>query len=330
MIKLNDHQVQIIKTTKIPVDEGIHALPPFLEELECHRVKDYKACPEDWSREGFFAKVEDELPLWFNFIGNEVCAILPSVQRLNPVDGAPANLDEGLKKSQEYPWQNYLKMPEQKWLDGYSKDGKVYQFCVTRDESGLAVSDHVLPKYLQGSHAVAFAFFDPVNPPPREKVVFRDLFSVSMNPVKYSCFGPNPQWVYTDCNSSKGFVGQNEVHAYCMNHQIKPEDLDNGEVGMMEDPVKEEYTSGNIEQNIEVEKASMAAGGRIQQRIERDENTLDYWKKEPSAIIVVYFAFGKDFDKVIRAGKSYDGSSPKSDAEVDRGFVGKSSFPLLK
>ncbi len=163
-MRQNGFSARVVKTKIVNVDEQSHCLPPDNGSYSEFQVADYY-CPEEWSNDGIFVPVKEGDPLWFDFSGNDdECAILCAVQRINPVTGEPADLEAGLSKD---PTQNYLRMPEQVWLDGYAKEGKVYQFVVTKAGIGLAVNEFVLPKHMQDSHAIGFAFFGPKNPKPK-------------------------------------------------------------------------------------------------------------------------------------------------------------------
>ncbi len=156
-MNLNGFNVSIRKTTVVDVSEESHSLPPDGGPFREFKVADYH-CPDEWSQDGIFAEVDADEPLWFDFRGIVECACIPSIQRLNPITGEPANLNDGLSKD---PKQNYLWLPNQLWIDGYVKDGKVYQFRVTKAGDGLAVNEFVLPEHMQDSHAIGFAFFAP-------------------------------------------------------------------------------------------------------------------------------------------------------------------------
>jgi hypothetical protein len=168
-MKQNDFTVEVVRTTKIEVDDKSHGLPPHRGCYKEFMVSEY-FCPDEWSNDGVFIPVEEGDPLWFDLRANEECACVPAIQRINPLTGEPANLESGLSKE---PLQNYMRLPEQKWIDGYVKEGKVYQFRVTKAGVGLAVNEFVLPLHMQDSHAIGFAFFDLKNPKP--KVTYRDL-----------------------------------------------------------------------------------------------------------------------------------------------------------
>ncbi len=193
-MRQNDFFAEVIKTNIINVDVDSHGLPPHNGAYQEFKVADY-FCPEEWSNDGVFIPVKEGDPLWFDFRSNDECAILCAVQRINPVTGEPADLDEGLSKD---PTQNYLKMPHQRWLDGYAKEGKVYQFVVTKAGVGLAVNEFVLPKHMQDSHAIGFAFFGPKNPKPKPAYPTRGVDGMT-SPMWFSPTHTPQNWL-----SSKG------------------------------------------------------------------------------------------------------------------------------
>ena len=134
-MRQNGYYVSVRKTTVVNVDKENHCLPPDHGSFKEFQVSEW-FCPDEWSKDGVFIPVKESQPMWFDFRNNDECAILPAVQRLNPVTGEPANLEEGLSKD---PKQNYLRMPEQLWLDGYVKDGKVYQFILLASRKPLGL-----------------------------------------------------------------------------------------------------------------------------------------------------------------------------------------------
>ncbi len=195
-MNLNGFYVSLRKTTVVDVSEESHSLPPDGGPFREFKVADYH-CPDEWSQDGIFVEAEEDEPLWFDFRGIGECACIPSVQRLNPITGEPANLSDGLSKD---PNQNYLWLPNQLWMDGYVKDGKVYQFRVTKAGDGLAVSEFVLPEHMQDSHAIGFAFFAP-------KVSRAPVIEISNHGLTGPMFSPlhTPQnWKLADTKRSKG------------------------------------------------------------------------------------------------------------------------------
>ena len=190
----NECYVSLRKTTIVDVNEDSHQLPPDGGAFKEFKVADYH-CPDEWVKDGIFVGVQEGQPMWFDLRQNEVCACLASVQRLNPVTSEPANLDAGLTKD---PTQNYLVLPTQLWLDGYAKDGKVYQFIVTKAGVGLAVNEFALPKHMQDSHALAFAFFQPKNPPPRREVTRAGPDHPMTSPMWFSPMHTPHSWIGHD------------------------------------------------------------------------------------------------------------------------------------
>lgn len=336
----NGHYVSLRKTEVIEVDESSHRLPPDLGGLDEFNVADFH-CPEEWSKDGIFVKAEEGQPLWFDFRGNEECAVLCSVQRLNPVTGEPANLEGGLSKD---PKQNYLKLPKQKWLDGYAKDGKVYQFVVTKAGEGLAVSEFVLPKHMQDSHALGFAFFPPKNPKPKHHAaVVRSLgvYGATMPRLVSISDNNSPVW------STNGIRGQGMPETFehgPVNHLADSENVLRGSVapavflanahtdtfstGPCAAACQEEGVIDVLQEEPQYDKASMGMGGRIAQDIVSDSNTVEYYTEKPAAVLTVYFALPEQFDSIMKKGKRQDPTKP--DKFIFSGEVGGVQVPLIK
>lgn len=346
----NGHYVSIRKTEVVNVDESSHRLPPDLGGLAEFKVADYH-CPAEWSKDGIFVKVEEGQPLWFDFRANEECAVLCSVQRLNPVTGEPANLEGGLSKD---PKQNYLKLPEQMWLDGYAKDGKVYQFVVTKAGEGLAVSEFVLPKHMQDSHALGFAFFPPKNPKPKPAVT---RYVPSM-PVKY---GVVDDYLKSSDTIGSPVFGSSKKYAKVTKGSVARGMLDGGSsvdwdnasevlcssavpaTFSAEAPAETCYNIGACaaaepqedvvdvlreEVSQKYDKASMGMGGRITQDVVSDSNTVEYYTEKPVAVLTVYFALPEQFDAIMKKSKRQDSTKP--DKFIFSGEVGGVQVPLIK
>lgn len=352
----NDFKVRVVKTQKVEVDDDAHLLPPDNGSYSEYKVADY-FCPDEWSKDGIFIPVNEGDPLWFDFRGNDECAILCAVQRINPVTGEPADLEGGLSKD---PTQNYLRMPEQLWLDGYARDGKVYQFVVTKAGIGLAVNEYVLPKHMQDSHAIGFAFFGPKNPKP--KVLTRHIHHYSS---PYVCYAPQQVkygslrsskavWKHADqpvsglsdeveenclgsitCCDTSGHVSDvvsNDIGTQAMNFSDSSSVFEGIEDGELPYAADEQVETVNIlaeqEQDLtELDKASMGAGGRIKQRIVTDDNTTDYYHAERSALLTIYFALPEMFDAIMKKGTRQDAS--RKDKYKTSGQIGSIPVPLI-
>lgn len=336
-MRQNGFFAEVIKTDIVNVDDSSHQLPPHNGSYKEFKVADYH-CPEEWSNDGVFVPVKEGDPLWFDFRGNDECGILCAVQRINPVTGEPANLEEGLAKD---PTQNYLRMPEQQWLDGYAKEGKVYQFVVTKAGIGLAVNEYVLPKHMQDSHAIGFAFFGPKNPKPKPVYSPRShslIQQISMSggwvgaAKSYGCSGQSMGGTTMDFDSvseslcsSGGDIARGTVandssegnEIFCCNSVAESvEEIETVDI------LAAQEASLN-----ELDKASMGAGGRIVQSIVTDDNTTDYYHEKRSALLTIYFALPEMYKAIMKKGKRQDAS--KKDKYKTSGHIGGVAVPLI-
>ena len=342
-MKINGFDAKIIKTSKIAVSEDSFELPPHLGEFEEFKVSDYY-CPEEWSNDGVFIAVEENQPLWIDLRRNPVCACLPSIQRVNPITGEEADLEKGLTKD---PKQNYLSLPRQQWLDGYANEGKVYQFVVTKSGINMAVNEFALPKHMQDSYALGFAFFAPKNPPAPVSSPLRGFYgyeqiayphsSVNVKSLQHTnCFAKAKPLLYDSSSSSIKPLLYDST-SYCRGI----------EASSLIGPVEEVHTCAALpsavidevgvtvdtvdimdQDVVECDKASMAAGGRIDQNIVSDDNTVDYYHEKPDAFITFYLALPDMFEAIMKKGKRQDAS--KKDKYVHSGKIGNIQIPLVK
>lgn len=358
----NGFYVSLRKTNIVGVDELAHQLPPDLGPFREFKVADW-FCPDEWSKDGIFVPVREGDPMWFDLRLNPECACLCAVQRVNPVTGEPANLDAGLAKD---PSQNYLALPKQRWLDGYAKDGKVYQFIVTKEGVGLAVSEFVLPKHMQDSHAIGFAFYAPkversrLAPVPRRS-------GWEFTPEGPRKSGTSPMWfspthtpaswetashrllrsMRTDSVEPTGEVkcssipssfsyeapscgGCASAGAYDLLGDDGVDRLDGDADFLGADEIAEVDTVDMLERSQQEthDKAAMGAGGRIGQRIEPDDNTTEYYQDKPVAVLTVYLALPGQFAAIMKKGKRQDANRP--DKYKFSGNVGGVQVPLIK
>lgn len=336
----NNFKVLIHKTDKIKVDKESHSLPPSNGTFREFKVADY-FCPDAWSKDAVFIPVKEGQPMWFDLQGNGECACVPSIQRLNPVTGDPANLDEGLTKD---PEQNYLALPGQRWIDGYAKDGKVYQFVVTKQGEGLAVSEYVLPKHMQDSHAIGFAFFAPKNPKP--KVVYRSrwvnndyLGGLSGGNPTYFSVSKGRKWGSAGLGSSSGLRAldslSGSLESFGSIDQSASADCSNV-MDFIAASNAEEMASEEVYEEVDMmegtnlqdlENASMGMGGRIDQEIKSDDNTIEYYHEKPDAVLTIYFALPDMFKAIMDKGKKQD--KTRHDKYKMSGEVGGVQVPLM-
>jgi hypothetical protein len=365
----NGFYVSIRKTKKIDVDEKAHDLEkvPDLGPVDEFKVADYPGCPADWSKDGMFLQVSENQPLWIDFRGNIEAACLASVQKINPVTGEKADLSGGLSKD---PQQNYLKLPDQLWLDGYVKEGKVYQFVVVTEGGGVAVNEVLLPKHEQDSHAMGFAFYLP-KPRPNQathtpysrltrtvtvpqytlpgahrKVGAKSLITQNRVADNYNCVSPqttagsDPNTV-VDSSTTESFresLDSNEeagmLHASISNNASYDFDRVDSFMGCLDSDVDVDETvmlaasPGDADVDVsKFDQASMGAGGRIGQDVIYDNNTVEFYQKEPAAKLVFYFALPEMFEAIMSKGRRQDAS--KKDKYKMSGEIGGVQIPLV-
>lgn len=364
-MKQNGFVVDIIKTERINIDENAHELPPYIEKYAEYRVADW-FCPDEWSKDGVFIPVKEGDPMWFDLRGNDECACLPAIQRLNPITGDPSDLDAGLSKD---PTQNYLALPRQKWIDGYVNGGKVYQFIVTKAGIGLAVAEFVLPVHMQDSHALGFAFFNPKNPKPKPQPRVRNpkqIYLCAASPKKVgfakSAMRGTQSWNSTSDSfdsmseevygsstmdfsvPSSGAGASDELtsgslysgESITVNSCV---DLDSGTTNpemitkkcIAEEEVEAPETVDILAEKeadlTDLDKASMGQGGRIEQQILTDDNTTDYYHKDRSALLTIYFALPEMYEAILKKGRRQDAT--RKDKYKMSGKVGGVQVPLI-
>jgi hypothetical protein len=325
----NGYRVSIRKTTKINVDENNYQLPPDLGAFNEFKVADY-FCPDNWDKNGIFIPVTEREPLWIDLRHNPTSACLVSVQKVNPITGEKSDLKAGLSKD---PKQNYLKLPEQLWLDGYSKDGKVYQFTVTTEKSEYAVCNYVLDPQDNDSQAIGIAFFGEKNPKPKPviKPNFNDCFSTPYNKKYKKCNSPIPLIAQDDT------IGYNGISYNGINYNSAGERYLRGvmEISCMGKAAPAaaivESFSADFETttdfNCDVQiKASMAAGGRILQNIRQDDNSIDFYKSEPDCIISIYMCLPEQFQQIMKKGRR---DEPRKDKYIMSGEIAGKQIPLM-
>lgn len=348
-MRQNGYEVTVHKTDVIDLNDKANELPDSRGLFTEFKVADYY-CPDEWTKDGVFIPVEENQPMWFDFRKNAESALLCSVQRLNPVTNKASDLDGGLSKD---PIQNYLCLPQQRWLDGYSKDGLVYQFMVTTAGEGLAVNEHLLPNHMRDSHALGFAFYAPKNPKPVYQNLYNPPIYIVDKTLVPTDLSDEPDMNYWgDILRSNKFGGSRNV---TLNHAIEccsasPDSdcltdvttaagakalVKAGAVidGRVEktafclgvDTIDALAQSENVNQKFD--QASMGMGGRIKQEIITDENTVDYYHDKPSALLVIYLVLPEQFKAILDKGKRQTGEN--KDEYVCTGNLDGKLIPLV-
>jgi tetratricopeptide (TPR) repeat protein len=151
-------QISFNRTLRIPEDGKNYPLPAGFGRLPICRVEDYAdKVPEKWLNEGgFFIPLYQKEALFLEFAGVKwrPCAVKVAVGRVNAVTGD--NYDEKVRSHK----QDYLVVPDQKWLDGInSGEGRVGQFVAMPLGKGFTVEAQVTDEEEHGGFQIVV--FDP-------------------------------------------------------------------------------------------------------------------------------------------------------------------------
>ena len=113
------------RTLRIPDDNREYSLPPGLGEFPLNLVDDYaETVPAAWAAHGgVFLPMNQAEALWLNFDGSYPMAVKVAAGKINAVTG------EGWDNELSNRPQDYLVIPDQPWLDGFSvMKGMIRQF----------------------------------------------------------------------------------------------------------------------------------------------------------------------------------------------------------
>lgn len=128
------------RTLRIP-DNGLeHYLPPGLGRFPLELVDDYTdRVPEAWREHGgVFLPMYQSEAMWINFHGAYPMAVRVAAGKINALTGE--QWTEGLCEDP----QDYLVIPDQPWLDGFSvKRGLIRQFVAMRLGEGYTAEEQL-------------------------------------------------------------------------------------------------------------------------------------------------------------------------------------------
>lgn len=158
-IRIGRHcRIAFKRTLKIPEDGNDYPLPADFGRLPICRVEDYAdKVPSKWLSEGgFFIPLYQKEALFLEFEGQQwrPCVAKVAIGRVNAVTGE--EYDEKIRPHK----QDYLVIPDQKWLDGInSGEGRVGQFVAMPLGQGFTVEAQVTDEETHGGFQVTV--FDP-------------------------------------------------------------------------------------------------------------------------------------------------------------------------
>ena len=128
------------RTLRIPDDGREHYLPPGLESFPLELVDDYAdRVPEAWREHGgVFLPMYQSEAMWINFDTGYPMAVKVAAGKINALTG-----EEWTDDLCEDP-QDYLVVPDQPWLDGFSvKRGLIRQFVAMRLGEGYTAEEQL-------------------------------------------------------------------------------------------------------------------------------------------------------------------------------------------
>ncbi len=158
-IRIGRHfTVKFRRTLRIPEDGKDYPLPPGFSAFPICKVDDYTdKVPAHWLEEGgFFIPMHQRDALYLEFGGKDWRPVVAKigVGKINAVTGDP--WDEKIRKHK----QDYVLIPEQKWLDGINaEDGRVRQFVAMPLGEGYTVEEQITDEARFGG--IQIVAFDP-------------------------------------------------------------------------------------------------------------------------------------------------------------------------
>lgn len=295
--------------------EVTHGLPTYGPRA-AFRVSEYdEACPESWVRgsaeeASYFVPVLSEHGLWLDFNDNRAhshhVAVLISVQGVNPITGRPVGDDkleqyrvncpvhkvkfgeERFCKACGFKWdaQNYLAGNATPypyfWLDGFrAADGVVRQYVFT-EETERGVAAQILGA--ERVFAIGIAFYLSKEPkPPAPETIWRGSNHLLASGLDHSYGYP----------SNGGYIppSQRRVRASLRASRVYSRAV----IGASVD--HDAYLVVNAP------ALEIAAGAKINQRIYRDPEKLDFWQKDPAGRLYINYCSVEMARSIIAAGK---------------------------
>lgn len=133
--------IDFMRTLRIPDDNKAYPLPAGLSRFPVDHVDDYKeTVPPPWARHGgVFLPMYQSEALWLNFSGHYPCAIKVAAGKINAVSG------EAWTTELSGDPQDYVVLPEQRWLDGFNvSKGFIRQFVAMPLGQGFSAEEQIM------------------------------------------------------------------------------------------------------------------------------------------------------------------------------------------
>ncbi len=132
--------VSFMRTLRIPDDGKTYPLPPGLDSFPLQHVDHYaQRVPANWLRQGgVMMPIYQSEALWLDFHGDYPIALKPGTGKINAISGE--DWRPGLRRRP----QDYVVIPDQPWLDGYSAGkGVIRQFVAMPLGQGYTAEEQI-------------------------------------------------------------------------------------------------------------------------------------------------------------------------------------------
>ncbi|MAS96613.1 MAG: hypothetical protein CMO55_25775 [Verrucomicrobiales bacterium] len=132
--------VQLQRTLRLPDDEKTYPLPPGLDAFPLRHVDDFEnTVPAHWLlRGGVIMPMYQAEAMWLNFVDRYPCAVKVGAGKVNAISG------EEWKSGLGSETQDYMVVPGQPWLDGFSvAKGEIRQFVAMPLGKGYSVEEQI-------------------------------------------------------------------------------------------------------------------------------------------------------------------------------------------
>lgn len=269
------NRISFHRTLRIPEDGRDYPLPAGLGRFPIHRVEDYaKKVPAKWLQDGgFFIPLYQREALFIQFQGAEWNPSIAKVcvGSINAISGDTYSSEILGHK------QDYILIPNQKWLDGInSGNGTVRQFVAMPTGSGYSIESQLIDEDTIGGFQIQ------VTPAKEEifKVNNPELKEI-LKKIRHVQKGAVPQISMTFAATFA--LNERERKIYFSYLNLEPPTI-------RFQPAAG-YEKGFIQDNNEDEfSMSVAAGGSIKQNIIKDiygSNTWDTRRSKLSTVRIV-------------------------------------------
>ena len=132
--------IQFQRTLRIPDDNREYPLPPGLDSFPLQHVDDFAdRVPDTWKQHGgVFLPMYQAEAMWINFNGHYPMAIKVAAGKIDAMTGEQWSNQLGTNP------QNYLVVPDQPWLDGFSVgQGLIRQFVAMPLGAGFTAEEQL-------------------------------------------------------------------------------------------------------------------------------------------------------------------------------------------